>query len=442
MDGAGSLERRVADEAAGMPSLADGCVVLAMSGGADSTAMTAMLCESGVVDPRRCVAAHFDHRLRGHGAAAEDRLAVEASCARYGMEFVTGAWERPRAGEAAARDARYAFLRAVASRAGISVIVTGHTADDQAETVLMNALRGAGLHGLRGMARETKAHGFVIARPLLCVWRDETRGYCAARALSFVDDVSNDDRRPFRNRIRLEVLPRLECDAPEARAALNALAREARAAAGALDVIAAHLVRDRRDGEVELARDELRAAPPAVAAAAFRSAVTALLGDVRDFDRRHYTSLQRAAAARTGALFELPRGLVVHVDATTVVVSRGDAQATRVPAGFAASLPFEGDVGAWHLSVNQAQPAEGLMLPDRCVVRGRRPGDRMRLPGGTRKLQDVLVDRKVPRRLRDAMPVIAVDGEVLWTPVGVSVTDSSGAPYSIVARPLVESART
>ena len=199
---------------------------------------------------------------------------------------------------------------------------------------------------------------------------------------------------------------------------------------------------DRRDGEVELARDDLRAAPPGVAAAAFRSAATALLGDARDFDRRHYAILQRAAVARTGAVFELPRGLVVHVDATTLAVSRRDAQVPRVPAAFAAPLPFSGHVGGWHLSVSQAQPSEGLTLPEGCVVRGRRPGDRMRLLGGTRKLQDVLVDRKVPRRLRDAMPVIAVGGEVVWTPIGASAVAVPGRAYDVVARPLVESART
>ena len=102
------------------------------------------------------MAAHFDHGLRGEEAAAGDRAAVEALCARYGIELEVGAWDAPARGEAAAREARYAFLRDVAATRGIDVIATGHTADDQAETVVLHAARGAGLHGLRGMAAESR----------------------------------------------------------------------------------------------------------------------------------------------------------------------------------------------------------------------------------------------------------------------------------------------
>ena len=109
-----------------IPALADGQAVLAVSGGGDSTATASLLCEAGILDPARSIVAYFDHRLRGEAAAAAD-AAVTELCARYGFELVTGKWDAPRPGEAAAREARYAFLRGAAARAGISVIVTGHT---------------------------------------------------------------------------------------------------------------------------------------------------------------------------------------------------------------------------------------------------------------------------------------------------------------------------
>ncbi|HLB22765.1 MAG TPA: tRNA lysidine(34) synthetase TilS, partial [Dehalococcoidia bacterium] len=235
------LESRVrAFAAERTPSLADGRALVALSGGGDSVATAALLVEAGVVDAGRCAVAYFDHRLRGDEAAALDRAAVEALCARYGLELVTGAWAAPRGGEAAAREARYAFLREAASQLELRAIVTGHTSDDQAETVLMHTLRGAGLHGLRGMAaerelgREKRDVSGAVARPMLCVSRRETRAYCDARGLPFVDDVTNADTSLLRNRVRLEVLPGLESATPGATVALLRTAEQARDAVAAL----------------------------------------------------------------------------------------------------------------------------------------------------------------------------------------------------------------
>src|SRR6185295_3793213 len=101
--------------AAHMPALGRGPLVLAASGGADSAAMVALLCEAGIIDPSRTAVAHFDHRLRSEADAASDAASVRALCERYGLPLRIGAWEEPRRGEAAARDARYAFLRHMAT---------------------------------------------------------------------------------------------------------------------------------------------------------------------------------------------------------------------------------------------------------------------------------------------------------------------------------------
>src|SRR5262249_8413906 len=138
-----------------MPALAAGEAVLAVSAGGDSIAMAALLCEAGIIHPARCVVAHFDHPLRGAHAAARDGAAVEEPSSRYPLALELGAWDAPVGGETAAREARYGFLSGVARRRGLGVITTGHTSDDQVETVLMHAMRGAGLRGMRGMQAET-----------------------------------------------------------------------------------------------------------------------------------------------------------------------------------------------------------------------------------------------------------------------------------------------
>jgi tRNA(Ile)-lysidine synthase len=447
IDGEDLIARLRAFAAANTPALAAGRAVLAVSGGADSIAAAALLCEAGVVRAEHSIVAHFDHRLRGDAASAADRAAVEAMCARYGLAFETDAWDDARPGEAAARAARYRFLAAAARRHDIGAVVTGHTADDQAETVVMHALRGAGLHGLAGMAVDgawpVGRSPLRVWRPLLTTSRAETRAYCGYRCLEYEDDATNADRSFLRNRVRLDLLPRMQAIAPGARDALLQLAGEARAGAAALDAIVGTVLPadDGRDAAgIALPRAALRVLPPAAVPHAFRIALARLLGDARDFGRPHYALLARSVDAATGSSFELPRGVMATVDPSEILLSIGAPRVEAIPSQFAAPLPFVGTVGAWDIAVRPATvDAPGaLLLPPDAVVRGRRPGDRLRRRGmrGRKKLQDEYVDRKLPRRLRDAVPVIARGGDVLWTPFAACEPVAGGAPYVIDAAPV------
>ena len=161
-----------------LPAMVGAPCVIAASGGGDSTALTGILMHAGLLDAGRTIIAHFDHRLRTREQAAAEREAVAALARRFGVRMVEGAWERPRAGEAAAREARYHFLCDVANGVGAAAIVTGHTLDDQAETVLLRALRGAGVHGLAGMRADASAPyagAGRVWRPLRALTREETR---------------------------------------------------------------------------------------------------------------------------------------------------------------------------------------------------------------------------------------------------------------------------
>jgi tRNA(Ile)-lysidine synthase len=410
-------------------------VVLAVSGGADSTATTALLLEAGLVDARRATVAHFDHRLRGDEESACEHGAVRGLCERYGLPLVERAWDRPRPTEQSAREARYAFLADAAREAGANVVVTGHTADDQAETVFMRMLRGAGAHGLAGMAAESPlpaagAPSVRLLRPMLSSSCTDTRAYCAARGLAYHDDPTNARPAHLRNRVRLELLPRL----PGARDALLRLAARSRARASALDGEAAAAIAPSPEGEVRLSRGALRAMPAEVATAAARLAVVRLLGDAREYERRHLVRLAGAAAERTGATLELPRGVVATVDADAIVLSAGPPGPPPVPDEVTFALPFSGTLGSWHVAIEPAaaEAVGAIVLPPDAVVRARRPGDRIRPPGmaGSKKLQDYYVDRKVPRRERDGAPVVAAGREVYWTPFGAGTAPPGGIPYA------------
>jgi tRNA(Ile)-lysidine synthase len=426
-----------------LPDLPDRRCILAASGGADSTAMVALLIETGAVRSDNVTVGHFDHRLRGDAASQRDRAALAALCARYGLHLAIEEWDAPRAGEAAARDARYGALARIATQQRAGTVVTGHTADDQAETVVMHAMRGAGLHGLAGMAPDAphpSAPGLRIVRPLLAITREETRGYCAARGLAYHDDASNDDHARTRNRIRHEILPAMTRNAPNMRDTLVDLARTARAAAAALDDAAVQLVPCANEhNAIAMPRAALRAAPPELVPHAFRLALARLLGDARDFERRHYALLARAVAAATGSTLMLPRGVVLTVDADALRLSRGPLAPPELDTARTAALPFEGIVGGWSvriLAAADALLADGgidIRLPEGAVVRARRPGDRVRTRAGGKKLGDWCTDRKIPQRERDAAPVIAYGQHVFWTPWAPLGELPHGRPWRIIS---------
>jgi tRNA(Ile)-lysidine synthase len=412
----------------------DARALVAVSGGGDSIAMAALLCETRLVDAKRCTVAHFDHRLRGRAAASRDRAVVDALCERYGLALVCGAWDAPRPNEAAARGARLAFLARSAFDARCDAVAVGHTEDDHVETVVLNGMRGSGPYGQAGLAAQRAWPGperdaLTLVRPLLSLRRAETRAYCAARGLAFADDESNDDERFARNRVRA-MLAGVEAETPEARGVILRQAELARDSIAALEQAAARGAPRRRvDGgsAVALPRAGIRRLGE-IAGYAWRPAIVDLLGDAREFGRAHYRLMTEAAGARTGSTFPLPRGVLLTVDADELVLSLGELTLPAVPpdaAHPAACGPLA--LGAWEVEVRARGDAAGgaaegwssadVAAPEGAVLRAARPGDRVALAGGHKKLADAYIDAKVPRRERAAAPVLAAGGDVLWTPL-------------------------
>ncbi|MGB7733023.1 MAG: tRNA lysidine(34) synthetase TilS [Thermoguttaceae bacterium] len=230
-----SLESRLAE--IWPPSgWADVTVLVAVSGGGDSVALLRAMAALKTEGEGRLCAAHLNHHLRA--GADEDEQFVVDLCSRLGVACEVGHVDAGRlaAGdgiEAAARAARYRFLEKAAGRLGARFVATAHTADDQAETILHRIVRGTGIRGLSGMARTRPLADAVLIRPLLAVRRAELAAYLDAIQQPYRHDPSNADPRFTRNRIRHQLLPRLErhfnAEAAESLLRLGALASEAQA---------------------------------------------------------------------------------------------------------------------------------------------------------------------------------------------------------------------
>jgi tRNA(Ile)-lysidine synthase len=241
----------------------DVTVLVAVSGGADSVALLRGLQAIRSPEKSPLVVAHFNHELR-HEADDDERFVRELAV-QLGLECLVGRANRPALTprptsgvEESARRARYDFLRAAAAEVGARYVVTAHTADDQAETVLHRILRGTGVAGLRGM-RQTRAlaEGISLVRPLLHVRRAELTAYLAGLGQAFRQDATNAERRFTRNRLRHELLPQL---AEQYNAhVVDALLRLARLAGEAQDVID-DLVADLLRRHVRFEGDRLRIA--------------------------------------------------------------------------------------------------------------------------------------------------------------------------------------
>jgi len=331
--------------------------------------------------------------------------------------------------EARARRTRYAFLHEVARRAGASRIATGHTRDDQAETVVLRLLRGSGARGLSGI-RPKREDGVI--RPLILASRAEVIEFLARGNVAFGEDATNRDPRFLRNRVRHELLPLLRVLSPRINEHLSALADALRADANHLEEASARVRRQRTGapGEI-LDRAWLLDLPEAlrrrVVGAALREAGTPAdrvgaaiiaIGDaLREEGGARRIALRGGTAARVdeaGLRFEGP---AERDDGEPFDLPLAVPGVTRLPDGRSIEAEMsEGDppVRSADATFSVSFDASGITRPLR--VRSRRPGDRIRPRGfgHTRKVQDLLSEARIPRADRDQVPIVVMGDEILW----------------------------
>lgn len=434
-------------------------ILVGVSGGPDSLALLHALGRWRADGGPAIVAIHVDHRLRPESAA--EAVEVAARCAEWGIPFaarVAGLDSPPTANiEQVARDARYRCFAEEAGRLGALTLALAHHADDQAETLLLHLLRGAGLAGLAGMPvirREGDLLDPICAalgasrpavwRPLLGVRRATILAYGERWQLTPIHDPSNDDVTLRRNALRHRIIPLLEEHFPGASGILarnaSLLADDERFMQEATDR-AQRLCEAHAPGLIILERAAFREEPLALQRRILRAAwgrlrdLAAPLG--LDADTVE-TARSAILSGKTGSQYSLPGGLLLTIDFRSAAIGPADTLAAQlrqrhglplVVPGWSRALPDEGTLAFdahWSLEALPGEPppahARTLHIPmddsddsAPLLLRTWQPGDRVRLTGGrSRKLQDWFTDRHIPGYLRHHLPLLAQGNRVLW----------------------------
>jgi len=354
-------------------------VVVAVSGGPDSLALLSILRELLPVVPLHLTVAHFDHGWRAD--SVRDAEFVRRTASGWGFETRTARapGHTPHT-ENAARVARYEFLRETAAASQSTAIALGHTQDDQVETLLLHLLRGSGSRGLAAMRRRDGD----LARPLLDVSREEIEAYLTRLHLTPLRDPSNVDPRFARNRLRQEVLPAINAFDPASR---QLLARAADILSEEDDYLEAQA--ERLPADIVSDRAAFANLPPALQ----RRAIRRLIPDANFLE---VEGIRRRAYPDEGQRFRERRLSVTDCECDPSTFKARD------------------QVG--HLDAD--------LVRQPLTVATRRPGDRMRPLGlpALKRVQDILVDARVPRHLRDSLPIVSDAEEIVWIP-GVTVAD-------------------
>ena len=416
---------RVVRESALVPERSAGVVLV--SGGPDSACAALALtvhCERANVH-----ALHLNYGLRPD--SAEDERACRELCALLRIDLrVERAVLSEGNVQAAARQARYEAAERLRVHTDADWVATGHTRTDLAETVLYRLAASPGRRALLGLpARRDR-----VVRPLLALGRDDARRLAMEAGLPFVDDPSNLDPRFARNRIRAEVLPALRELNPAAERTIAETRAELAEESRLLDRLVAETLAeaDAGVGAGAVPADALAAADPAVRRLALRALAERVAGSEVALGRRRAAEIWRLATNPEGGEVELGGGLRAICEHGLIRFGFADEavpQAVRLP------VPGSCRFGSWELRAElrsgPVEPAgpelatlDAEALGTELVVRGWREGDRIRPLGmqGTKALQDVFTDRKVPRSLRRRLPIVLSGGRVAWV-AGVAVSE-------------------
>jgi tRNA(Ile)-lysidine synthase len=401
-------------------------LLVMVSGGGDSVALLDIAARLGA----RISALHVNYGLREDSAL--DEALVQQICEERNIPLTVEHVALPAEGnlQDAARDARYAL----AERLAEGDYAAAHTASDQAETVLYRLAVSPGSRALHGMSPRRGR----LVRPLLGVTRGEVRDYLRARGVEWREDPSNADRRFARARVRHDVLEALRELSPAAERTIAETARQLRDEAEVLDVVVTDALKELGGGPA-ISLSALLDQPPAVSrlvlrALAERAAGEAAAGEAgagarssRPLSRREADEILALGGRGTKSL-DLGGGLRAVVEYGTLRFTRaGDA---AVPEPVRLSVPGRARFGDWEVEARAGAPGDVTVsgLGPELTVRAWRDGDRMRPAGlgGSKSLQDLFTDRKVPRALRRTLPVVESGGEIVWV-AGVAVDERFAA---------------
>ncbi len=447
-----NLLRRVAEALRQAGIAATGALLVRVSGGPDSVCLIHVLSRLRSDLGLKLFVVHVDHMLRGPESDADASYVAELARSldlHVTIERRDAKTHRAEHGcslEEAAREVRYGAFAELGE-----TVATGHTADDQVETILMHIIRGAGLNGLVGLKPASvwrSAFGetrIKVVRPLLGVTRAETEAYCATHDLKPRLDSTNRSLSPLRNRIRLELLPLLHGYNPDIDAALRRLsavaAEEVSFLDGSISQVWEQVVKSETDRLV-IDTAAFRRLPPAVQRHLIRRALAEMLGDVRDIESIHIESAVDLLNGPAGKRISLPDSLALSVGYGSAALSKGAGVGCDMPqltGEHRLKIPGEILLPGWRVTALIVPNGEGVEQPNgyqaaldadvagaHLVVRARRPGERFQPLGLSqpKKLQDFMVDAKVPVACRSKVPLVCSPDEVLWV-VGWRIAETA-----------------
>ena len=392
-------------------------VTVALSGGADSVALLWVLRSLSSRLGITLRATHFHHGIRGAEADRDAEFCREL-CARWGIPFTLGRGDAPaRAAETgesleeAARVLRYEFLKETTP----GKLATAHNADDNAETILLRLLRGTGLRGLGGIPPRREN----VVRPLLSCTRSEIEALLSNQGLPNVEDSSNASDDCLRNRLRHWVLPLLRDENPNLALTLGRSAALFREEDACLSRLAAQAGSNCRTGEGWSCR-KLLGLDPVLRRRIFLSALREL--GIEDPAAVYVESIEELLTAGPSARVDLPGGRTARREYDLLCFRAADTvpplPALKVNLPGKTVLPGGlGEISCFVTKNSNFSQKNLTTFSLKCDmiasfelwVRGRQPGDRLTLPGGTKSLKALMIDKKIPARLRGAVPVLTLN---------------------------------
>ena len=395
-------------------------LVCAVSGGADSVALLFALYLLKEKLGIRLEAAHFNHHLRGE-ESQRDEAFVAQLCDRYDIPLHRGGGEitpGKKGLEAAARDARYAFLRSIPGK-----IATAHTADDNAETVLMHLIRGTGLKGLGGI---TPIHGKVI-RPMLKVTRQDVEAFLEEWCLNHIEDSSNETDAFLRNRIRHHIMPLLARENPKIAESLSQMALRLR-----LDE---EFLWEQTNSTALPGVESLKIMPKALRSRALEAFLKE--SGVKEPEESHIALAESLVySEKPSARASFPGGVTIARNYDRLEVLTEETELAEI------LLPCPGEAQLPGLRVTCGPAGEFLNTPDAFTVspvgqiriRARKSGDRICLSAGSKSLKKLFIDRKIPAALRNRIPVVCDDAGVLGVYTIGANWDRTGGETAVTIR--------
>ena len=422
-------------------------VIVAVSGGPDSTALLLLLNGLKRDYNLKLFVAHLDHKLRPASHTKKDYEYVKALSRRIGVPLISESADvssyAKKSGlsiEEAARDKRYEFLLRAAKDTGAKKIAMGHTLDDQAETVLMRLIRGSGLGGLRGIPPMRPLGDTVIIRPLIKTWRREVEAYLKGMGVKARQDATNLMPKFLRNRIRHELIGLLEKYNPNIK---EVLARSAQNFSYDYEIISDIIDREfercvkARIDSVAVNLSRLKGKPAGIRRGILRKAIEISKGDLRGIDYSHIEDMEGLIKIDKGAV-DLP-GKIRAVKARGILTFGKIRHEPAVPKVYM-RIPVEGSVRIPELKISfetkfarlgaKTKKPRTIEYIDFGKIKGSlhlrtwEKGDRFRPLGmlKEKKLQDFFVDQKVPRSERRKVPLLVSGNNIIWV-CGLRISD-------------------